>query len=81
MEREKKQHYCSECVEVHWLVHAVCREETAGHTQATAELLEVDQAVLVLIQQPEGPQGEEMTTAAVGPGSQEGEEAAELLLG
>lgn len=49
------------------------------HTEGTAELFKVDQAILVLVNQAEEPQGKGALVAAEGPGLQQREEHAELL--
>lgn len=55
------------------------READNEHTQGTAELFKVDQAVLVLVNQAEEPQRQGALVAAEGPGLQQREEHAELL--
>lgn len=48
-------------------------------TEGTAELFEVDKAVLVLVYQAEDPEGEGVLAGAEGPGLQQGEQQPELL--
>lgn len=68
-----------------FIVQAVARrnagwpEKPSKRTESVAELLKVDEAVLVLVDEAEDPEGERALGGAEGPGLQQGEELAELL--
>lgn len=49
-------------------------------TQSKAEFFKVDEAILVLVYKAEDPEGEGALGCAEGPGLQQGEEQAELLV-